>query len=52
MGLHLARGRYVCFLSDDNGYMPDHLDPLVEALDHDSNIGFVYSSCQYAGRLI
>ena len=52
VGLHLARGRYVCFLSDDNGYTPDHLDPLVEALDHDNHIGFVYSSCQYAGRLV
>ncbi len=52
VGLHLARGRYVCFLSDDNGYTPDHLDPLVEALDQDSDIGFVYSSCQYAGRLV
>jgi glycosyltransferase involved in cell wall biosynthesis len=52
VGLHLARGRYVCFLSDDNGYTPDHLDPLVEALNHDSDIAFVYSSCQYAGRLV
>lgn len=49
VGLHFARGRYVCFLSDDNGYTPDHLDPLVAALDQDSNIGFAYSSCQYAG---
>ncbi len=51
-GLHLAQGRYVCFLSDDNGYTPDHFGPLVQALDQDSSIAFAYSSCQYAGRHI
>ena len=50
-GLHLARGKYVCFLSDDNGYLPDHLEPLIEALDQDARLGFVYSSCLYDGRL-
>ena len=52
VGLHLARGRYVCFLSDDNGYTPDHFDPLVKVLDENSDVAFAYSSCQYAGRLI
>jgi glycosyltransferase involved in cell wall biosynthesis len=51
-GLELARGRYICFLSDDNGYLPGHFDKLVEALDGDPGIGFVYSSCLYAGRAI
>lgn len=50
VGLHLAQGQYVCFFSDDNGYTPDHFDPLVAALDQDKEIGFAYSSCQYAGR--
>ena len=49
-GVSLARGKYVCFLSDDNGYVAHHFDKLVEALDHDPNLGFVYSSCLYAGR--
>jgi hypothetical protein len=52
VGLQLARGRYVCFLSDDNGYTPDHFDPLVKALDENSDISFAYSSCQYAGRFV
>ena len=52
VGLQLARGRYVCFLSDDNGYTPDHFDPLVSVLEQHSDIAFVYSSCQYAGRLV
>src|SRR5215217_29584 len=51
-GLHLARGKYVCFLSDDNGYTPDHFEPLVTVLDQQSDVAFVYSSCQYAGRLV
>ena len=50
-GLFLSRGKYVCFLSDDNGYTPDHIDPLVEALENDKSIGFAYSSCLYAGRM-
>jgi hypothetical protein len=51
-GLKLARGNYVCFLSDDNGYLPNHFDKLVELLDRDRSLGFVYSSCQYAGRTV
>jgi len=52
VGLALARGKYVCFLSDDNGYTSDHFDPLVKVLEENSDIAFVYSSCQYAGRLV
>ena len=51
-GLRRARGEYVAFLSDDNGYTPDHFDPLVRALDRDTVLGFVYSSCRYDGRLV
>lgn len=50
-GLQLARGRYVCFLSDDNGYTADHFEPLVAALEQDAGLGFAYSSCLYDGRL-
>ena len=49
-GLRSSRGDYVCFLSDDNAYLPDHFAPLVEALDADPGLGFAYSSCLYAGR--
>lgn len=49
-GLRAAVGEYVCFLSDDNAYLPDHFGPLVAALDDDPELGFVYSSCLYAGR--
>jgi glycosyltransferase involved in cell wall biosynthesis len=52
VGLRRARGEYVCFLSDDNGYTPDHFAPLVRALDRDPQIGFAYSSCQYDGRFV
>lgn len=49
-GLRAAVGEFVCFLSDDNAYLPDHFGPLVSALDTDPGLGFVYASCQYAGR--
>ena len=52
VGLRAAVGRYVCFLSDDNAYLPDHFEPLVAALDADPGLAFVYSSCLYAGRTI
>jgi Glycosyl transferase family 2 len=52
VGLGLARGDYIGFLSDDNGYMPDHIATLVRALETDPDLGFVYSSCLYDGRAI
>ena len=51
-GVRAAQGEFVCFLSDDNAYLPDHLGPLVAALEADPELGFAYSSCQYAGRLV
>ena len=51
-GVREAAGEYVCFLSDDNAYTPGHLGPLVELLDADRTLGFVYSSCLYAGRKV
>jgi len=51
-GLSMARGQYISFLSDDNGYMPNHFEKLVRVLDNNSDIGFAYSSCRYAGRTI
>jgi len=49
-GLNAAVGEFVCFLSDDNAYLPDHFDPLVAAFDADPSLGFVYSSCLYNAR--
>ncbi len=49
-GLRASTGDFVCFLSDDNAYLPGHFGPLVAALDADPGLGFVYSSCRYAGR--
>jgi len=51
-GLRRARGEFLAFLSDDNGYLPDHAGPLIRTLDRDPALGFVYSSCQYDGRLL
>ena len=51
-GLRRARGEYLCFLSDDNGYQPGHLGMLVALLDRQPGLGFAYSSCHYAGRTV
>ena len=52
VGLRLARGEYLSFLSDDNGYTPEHVDTLMRVLDREPALGFAYSSCQYDGRLV
>ena len=52
IGIGLARGKYISFLSDDNGYLPDHLGMLVDELENHRHLGFVYSSCQYDGRRV
>ena len=52
VGVGLARGKYLCFLSDDNGYVPSHFDRLVATIESDPSLGFAYSSCLYDGRLI
>jgi hypothetical protein len=51
-GLRHSRGEFISFLSDDNGYEPDHFGPLLAELDRDPSIGFAYSSCRYDGRLL
>ncbi len=51
-GLRRGRGRYLAFLSDDNGYHPDHFAPLIDRLERRPELGFVYSSCHYAGRRV
>jgi glycosyltransferase involved in cell wall biosynthesis len=52
VGLRRARGEYLSFLSDDNGYTPNHLGGLLEVLDCDPRLGFAYSSCRYDGRTV
>jgi hypothetical protein len=52
VGLRRSLGKYLSFLSDDNGYLPNHADPLIQVLDAEPSIGFVYSSCQYDGRRV
>jgi GT2 family glycosyltransferase/tetratricopeptide (TPR) repeat protein len=33
-GLRQAKGKYVCYLDDDDRYLPDHLETLVSFLEH------------------
>ncbi|MGF0117900.1 glycosyltransferase [Promicromonospora sp. Marseille-Q5078] len=43
-GVALARGEYVTFLDDDDVWLPDRLQVLVDALDADPGAGASYSS--------
>ena len=38
---HLALGKYVCFLDDDNIYRLDYLEKMVDALDRNPDVGIV-----------
>jgi glycosyltransferase involved in cell wall biosynthesis len=46
-GLKEATGKYVAILSDDNGYLPNHFDVLIPAMEEDNSLSFVYSACWY-----
>jgi hypothetical protein len=51
-GLKKATGDYVAFLDDDNGFLPNHFDALLECLEADPGVGFAYSSCLYRNERI
>ncbi len=40
-GLALARGDYVAFLDDDNAWLPQHFDALLDCLEREPGLGFV-----------
>ena len=47
-GLQNSTGEYFSFLSDDNGYLPGRFEPLIQMLDDDSELVFVYTACHYS----
>jgi len=49
-GVRASTCEFIGFLSDDNAFLPEHLGQLVAAFDADPSLGFVYSSCLYAGH--
>ncbi|MCX5807070.1 MAG: glycosyltransferase family A protein [Proteobacteria bacterium] len=51
-GLKRSTGKYIAFLDDDNGYLPNHFDILIDCLEDKSTIGFVYSSCLWNNEMI
>lgn len=42
LGLHLARGHYVCFQDDDDLYLPHRFDEQVPLLNREEETGLVY----------
>lgn len=51
-GLRKATCKYVSFLDDDNGYLPNHFDLLIDYLEYDPKTGFAYSSCLWNDEYI
>ncbi|UCJ14700.1 glycosyltransferase [Pseudomonas sp. MM211] len=50
-GLRLACGRYVCYLDDDDIYLPDHLAIMFEALEKNPQC-VVYSAAEYVNERV
>jgi hypothetical protein len=51
-GLERSTGKYIAFLDDDNGYLPNHFDALIDCLETNPNIGFAYSTCLWNNEMI
>jgi hypothetical protein len=51
-GLAKSIGKYISFLDDDNGYLPNHFDVLIDHLENDPDTGFAYSSCLWNNERI
>ena len=51
-GIKRSTGKYIGFLDDDNGYLPDHFDALIDCLETNPDIGFAYSTCLWNNQLI
>ena len=47
---HMARGRYIAYLDDDDHYLPDHLRLLAGYLDAHPDARFVYTRCRYRDK--
>ncbi len=50
-GLRQARGTLICYLDDDDLFLPNHLATVVAALEGKSS-GFVYTDARYASEQI
>ena len=51
-GLRKSTGKYVSFLDDDNGYLPNHFDALIDCLETNPQTGFAYSTCLWNNEMI
>ncbi|MBI4178980.1 glycosyltransferase family 2 protein [bacterium] len=41
-GVRKAGGKYLAFLDDDNAFLPHHFDALIDSLDRNLDLGFVF----------
>jgi glycosyltransferase involved in cell wall biosynthesis len=50
LGAWLADGKYIVKLDSDDTFADNALPHLVDALDANPDVGFVYGQCQYHGK--
>lgn len=49
VGIKLARGKYICYLDDDDEYLPNHVEVLVNAIES-GDYDFAYGRRQYCNE--
>jgi hypothetical protein len=51
-GMQRAQGKYLAFLDDDNAYLPEHFNALIDCLETNPALGLAFSACLWNAELL